>query len=204
MSLNTRMQYALFLKQLQHLSHWQLTTIATAVTERSWPNYALFAELTDFGQLSDVRHCLNMLWDNVAGLQPSKNFERLLEKLDCNTPDANDFDMIGAQLALDTIVSMHCAINCAMEPSNGEVASAMTLSLSTIGKFIKYSEAPDLKGTELNQYILQHELYNAQMDFMESLIQQVSQEGQQSKEFARRLQKLSANEGVSQLGISLN
>ncbi|OED41386.1 hypothetical protein ACH42_14045 [Endozoicomonas sp. (ex Bugula neritina AB1)] len=202
-TLNTRMQYALFLKQLQHLKPWQLTTIATSITERSWPNYTLFAELTEFGELADVRHCLNMLWDNAAGLQHSKNFERLLERLDLNTPDLNDFDMIGAQLALDVIVSMNCAIHCAMEASDSEVASIMTLSLSTIGKFVKYSEAPELKGTELTQYIEQHELYTVQMDFIEELIRAVSLKNKQDKDFVRSLQKLATNNGVSQLGISL-
>ena len=183
------MQYALFLKQLQNLKPWHLTTIATAITERSWPNYALFAELAEFGEPADVHHCLNMLWDNAAGLQHSKNFERLLEKLDENTPDLDDFDMIGAQLALDVIVSMNCAVNCAMEASDSEVASIMTLSLSTIGKFIKYSEAPDLKGTELSQYIEQHELYNVQMDFIDELVQLVRYEEKQNKEFTRSLRK---------------
>ena len=198
------MQYALFLKQLQNLKPWQLTAIATAVTERTWPSFALFSEVTEFGQPNDVRHCLNMLWDNVAGLQHSKNFERLLEKLDANTPDLDDFDMVGAQLALDVIVSMNCTINCAMEASDSEVASVMTLSLSSIGKFVKYSEATDLKGTELTQYIEQHELYSVQTEFLNELVKLVSAEERQSKVFARSLQKMAANNGVSQLGIGID
>ncbi len=204
MTLNTRLQYALFLKQIQNLKPWQLTTIATAITERAWPNFALFAEMTEFGEPAEVWHCLNMLWDNAAGLQHAKNFERLLERLDANTPDLNEFDMIGAQIALDVIVSLNCSVHCAMDTSDAEVASVMTLSLSTIGKFIKYSEADELKGTELTQYIEQHELYQMQMDFIEELVKTVRAQNRQTKEFARSLRQLAANDGISQLGISLD
>ena len=122
--MNTRKQYAFFLKQIQSLKPWQMTALASAICERAWPNYALFADITEFGTPADVRHCLNMIWDNAAGLQSAKNFERLLEKLDANTPELDDFDMFGVHPALDFIVSLNCAVNCAMaiEPQDAEVA----------------------------------------------------------------------------------
>ena len=204
--MNTRKQYAFFLKQIQSLKPWQMTALASSICERAWPNYALFADITEFGIPSDVRHCLNMLWDNAAGLQSAKNFERLLEKLDDNTPELDDFDMFGVHPAMDFIVSLNCAVNCAMaiEPQDAEVASLLTLSLSTIGKFIKYAEAPELKGTELTQYIEQHELYMIQMDFIEGLMQEVSDLPKQNKNAVRELKNLAANEGISHLGISID
>ena len=202
--MNTRKLYAQYSRQIELLSPWQLTTLATAVTERAWPNFALFAELAEFGQPDDVRHCLNMLWDFTAGLQSSKNFERLLERLDENTPIPEDFDMFGVQPALDFSVSLNCAINCAMKASIDEAASALTVSLSTIGKFIKYTEAAELKGTELTQYIEEHELFEIQLRFIHELISMVSQQKKPSKEFTKELRLLSANDGVSQLGISLD
>lgn len=203
--LNTHKQYAFFLKQTQSLKPWQMTALASAICERAWPNYALFADIAQFGTPADVRHCLNMLWDNASGLQSTKNFERLLEKLDANTPELDDFDMFGVHPALDFIVSLNCAVNCAMaiEPQDAEVASLLTLSLSTIGKFIKYVEAPELKGTELTQYIEQHELYIIQMAFIEELIGEIKSLPKQNKDVVREIKKLAANEGISHLGISL-
>lgn len=203
--MNTRKQYALFLKQIHSLKPWQMTTLATAICERAWPNYALFAEIAQFGAPGEVRHCLNMLWDNAAGLQSAKNFERLLEKLDNNTPELDDFNMFGVHLAQDFIVGLNCSINCAMaiDPPETEVASVLTLSLSTIGKFIKYAEAPDLKGIELTQYIEQHELYALQVAFINELINDLKKDPKQNKEFTRELRQVAANEGISQLGISM-
>ncbi|MFK0573513.1 DUF416 family protein [Endozoicomonas sp.] len=202
--MNTRKLYAQYHRQIESLAPWQLTALATAATERAWPNFALFAELTEFGDPAEVRHCLTMLWDYTAGLQSSKNFERLLERLDENTPAIEDFDMFGVQPALDFTVGLHCTIHCAMKASVDETASALTLSLNTIGKFIKYTEVPDLNGTELTQYIEEHELFEIQLSFIAELINMISQQKNPSKEFTRKLSIFSANDGISQLGISLD
>ena len=204
--LNTHKQYSQFIKQIQSLKPWQMTTLASAICERAWPNYALFADITGFGTATDVRHCLNMVWDNAAGLQSAKNFERLLEKLDVNTPELDEFDMFGVHPALDFIVSLNCAVSCAMamEPQETDVANVLTLSLSTIGKFIKYAEAPELKGTELTQYIEQHELNIVQLEFIEELIQKIRKLPRQNKDIVRELKTLAANDGISHLGISMD
>lgn len=204
-TLNTHKQYALFLKQINSLKPWHLTALTAAVSERALPNFLLFSEITEFGDPSEVRHTLNMLWDNVAGLQSAKNFERLFEKLDDNTPELDDFDMFGVHPALDVIVGLNCCVNCAMqnEAPEAEAASALTLSLSTIGKFIKYIEASELNGVQLTQYIEQHGLYTSQLEFIDSLIALLKKTPKQNKDFARSLQKEAANEGISQLGISL-
>ncbi len=202
--MNTQQLYTHYFRQIEHLAPWQLTALATAVTQRGWPNFALFVELTEFGDLDAVSHCLTMLWDCSAGLQSAKNFERLLERLDENTPVPEDFDMFGVQPALDFAVGLHCAINCAMKASVDEVASALTVSFSTINKLIKYTERHGLKGTELIQYIAGHELYQVHQQFVAELITMVSQQQKQGREFIRELQQFSANDGISQLGISLH
>ncbi|KEQ19597.1 DUF416 family protein [Endozoicomonas numazuensis] len=201
--MNTHKQYAQFLRQLDKLPAWKLTAVTTSVCERSWPNFALFAELAEFGQPEDARHCMNMLWDNVAGHQSAKNFERLLEKLEPNVPDLDELDMFGAIPAHDAVVSMICAVNCAMEPDAGEAASALTLSLSTIGKFIKYTEAEELKGTELQQYVEQHELYQQQIAFIQEVLDQISR-CKQSPDTMKQIRTLAKNEGISHIGIGLD
>lgn len=202
--MNTRKLYSQFYQQLNTLSPWQLTAIASAATERAWPNFALFCELVEFGEANELHHCLNMLWDFIAGLQSSKNFERLLERLDDNSPSPDNYDVFGVQPALDFTVGLHCAILCAIKASADEAASALTVSLSSIGKFIKYAEAEELNGTELSQYIENHELYQVHLDFIDELIVLVTDQTKPSKEFSRELRGFAANEGVSQLGISLN
>ncbi|AMO55453.1 hypothetical protein GZ77_10115 [Endozoicomonas montiporae] len=202
--MNTHKQYALFRDRIDSFTDWKLTAAATAVSERAWPNFALFSELAEYGDSPTVRHCLNMLWDNIAGHQSSKNFERLLEKIDDNTPNPDDFDMFGVQPALDAIVSINCAINCAMTPSHDEAASALTLSLSTIGKFIRYAEVPDLNGTELAQYIEEHDLYKQHMGFLDNMLDILKTQKKQNPDFMKEVRAMAQNDGISQLGISLD
>ncbi|WP_373691423.1 DUF416 family protein [Endozoicomonas sp. YOMI1] len=65
-------------------------------------------------------------------------------------------------------------------------------------------EAQELKETELTQYIEEHELFEVQRRFISELTRMVCQQKKPSKEFTRELRLLPANDGVSQLGISLD
>ena len=203
-SLNYRRLYIQTLQRIDGLAPWQLATLATAVTERAWPNFALFCQITEYGQPDELRHALNMVWDYCSGLQSSKNFERYLELLDENTPSTDDFEMFGVEPALDFTTGLHCTLLCAMKSSPEETASALTVSLTTIGKLIEYTEADTLEGIELNDYIEQHELYQAQEAFIDYLIETMLQKPKQAKEFVREMKAVAMNNGVSQLGISVD
>ncbi len=188
---------------LENMKPWQQVAFATAIAERALPNYALFADLAGFGDPKVLRHCLNLLWDHVAGRQSAKNFENLLEKLEPEMPDVDAYEMYGVYPALDAAVAICAAVNCALNPTATETFSAAKLAHTSIGKLIKYSEAPELKGTELFQYINEHPLSAMQNEFEAELIEQL-QRGKQNIELVRALRTLAQNEGVSHLGISLD
>ena len=189
-------------RKLHNFRPWQQTAFATAMAQRSLPNFGLFAEVTGFGDLDELKHCLNMLWDHSAGLQSAKNFERLLERLEQQTPDIDDFDMYGVYPALDAIVSLTTAVHCAMQPSAEEALSNGRLSLSTIGRLLGQTEAQELRGTELSQYIDQHPLTLQHLDFIDEVCELLAQ-GKPNQETRKKLRELALNSGVSELGISM-
>ena len=182
---------------------WQITAFVTATAQRSLPNYALFSEVTGFGDVSELTHSLNMLWDFIAGQQSAKNFETLLERLEEQTPDVEQFDMYGVYPALDAIVALTTAVHCAIEPSLDDALSNATLSLSTIYRFLSHVEVTDLKGVELNQYIEQHPLTLQQLDFLEEVVSLIDR-GKPNAELKKALRLLASNEGISELGISID
>ncbi len=182
---------------------WQITAFVTATAQRSLPNYALFSEVTGFGDISELTHSLNMLWDFIAGQQSAKNFETLLERLEEQTPDVEQFDMYGVYPALDAIVALTTAVHCAIEPSLDDALSNATLSLSTIYRFLSHVEVTDLKGVELNQYIEQHPLTLQQLDFLEEVVSLIDR-GKPNAELKKALRLLASNEGISELGISID
>ena len=189
-------------KAIQTFKPWQLTAFCTAMAQRSFPNYGLFSEVTEFGDNAELIHSLNMLWDHVAGQQSSKNFERLLERLEEQTPDIEQFDMYGVYPALDAIVSLTTAVHCSMEPSIDDAFSNARLSLATIGKFLAQAEAPGLKGVELNQYIDQHPLTLQHLDFIDEVTALLSK-SKPNQDMKKALRQLATNDGISELGISL-
>lgn len=190
--------------QLKALKPWQQAAFAIAMAERGWPNFALFADIAEFGEPEEVRHCLNMLWDYVAGQQSTKNFERLLERLEEQTPDVEQYDMYGVYPALDAVVTITTAVQCAMQPTLEEAASTGALSLATIGRFIRFREAGELSGTELAQYIEEHELYEAQQAFISEVISCLETSPTQKPELKKTLKLLAANDNTSHLGINLD
>ncbi len=189
-------------RKLHKFQPWKQTAFATAMAQRSLSNFGLFSEVTGFGDVSELKHCLNMLWDHIAGQQSAKNFERLLERLEEQTPNIDDFDMYGVYPALDAIVSLTTAVHCAMQPSSEEAVSNGRLSLSTIGKFLGHMEAADLKGTELSQYVDQHPLMLQHLDFIDEVCQ-ILGKAKPNPELKKQLRALACNDNISELGISL-
>ena len=194
-------------KTLKTMKPWQSTAFATAMAQRSLPNYVLFAEVTGFGDVSELNHCLNMLWDYAAGQQSSKNFERLLERLDEQTPDVNQFAMYGVYPALDMITALTTAIQSAMDPHEDDAYSNARLSLATISQFITEVETTDKDGSERDDKALallieQHPLIQHQLDFIEAAIE-LLQHAKPNKTMKTSLRELAMNDGVSELGISL-
>ncbi|CAM3663646.1 YjaG family protein [Parendozoicomonas haliclonae] len=189
-------------KALADFKPWQLTAFCTATAQRSLPNYALFSDVTEFGDTAELTHTLNMLWDFIAGQQSAKNFERLLERLEEQTPDVQQFDMYGVYPALDAIVALTTAVHCAMEPSVDDATCNAKLTLSTIGRFISQIEVPELNGVELHQYIDEHPLMLQHLDFLDEAIRLLST-GKPNAELKKALRTLAINDGTSELGISL-
>ncbi len=184
------------------LKPWQRTAFATAMAQRSLPNYALFSEMTGFGDTTELSHCLNMLWDCAAGQQSPKNFERLLERLEEQTPNVSQFDMYGVYPALNVITAITTAIYSTMDPTEEDAWSNAQLSLSTISQFLAEIVAPELEGKELSLFIKEHPLNLQQLDFMgEAIALLVS--AKPNKEMKTALRQLAMNDNVSELGIDM-
>ena len=190
-------------KHLESLKPWQQAAFCVAQAERTWPNFALFSELSDFGEAADIRNCLDRLWEFVAGQRSAKQLERLHEKLDPNMPDPEAFDVYGVHPALDMIVGLTSALSCSITPDFDETMSSALLVQSTVGKFIKFSEVPDLKGTELNQYIHDHPLSVEQDAFFEELFELFKQFPNPKPAVAKNIRRLAQNETTSNIGITL-
>lgn len=190
-----------FLSQLNPLTHPQQICFAAAIITRSMPNYQLFLELTQSGDTQLFRQALNLLWDFASGQQNQAALEKWLPQVEQHIPDREAFDMYGVHPATDAILSLSMAMHCALSPSTEEVDGIAQLALKTIGQFLKYSEATELKGIELQQYIEQHPLYLQQLDFYDELLATLTK-AKLTSPLIKEIRNLSRNDDISHLGVS--
>jgi len=190
-------------RELETFEPWQLTAFSAALTERMFPNFALFARLVGFGDPARMRLLLDGVWDSLAGTGAKVNFDVQLDQVEANMPDLDEYDMYGALPALDAIVALNATINCLLEKDRSEAATVGQLSRESVATFIEVTESDDeLSDEDLVRLINTHELMQAEDSFREEVIERLQSHRQPTAAFVRELRELARNEGVSNIGIS--
>ncbi len=189
-------------KQLYDLQDWQLVAFCAAVTERMFPNFALFSRLVEFGDAQQLRQILNGVWDYLANSGARMNFEVQLDKVEANMPDLKEFDMYGAYPALDAVVAIYSTLNSVLSADAAEAANVANLSRECVAAYIEVSDGDDqMSDEELVKLINTHEMMEQEEAFQAEVLAQL-QQGRQSASLIRELRRLAENEGVSNIGIS--
>ncbi|MBN0985784.1 YjaG family protein [Amphritea pacifica] len=189
-------------KELKVLDGWQLSAFSVALTERMFPNFALFSTLLEFGDRDQVRSILDGVWNKLGNTGAKMNFEVQQANVEANTPDLDEFDMYGASPALDAMVALYSTINCLLEPNRTEAASVGNLSLECVATFIEVTADADMSDEELLVYISHHEMMQQEESFQEEVINRLAAMKSASASAIQELKLLAANEGVSNIGVS--
>ncbi|WP_417225897.1 YjaG family protein [Amphritea sp.] len=188
--------------ELKALDGWQLSAFSVAVTERMFPNFALFSTLLDFGDRHQVRSILDGVWNKLGNTGAAMNFEVQQSNVEANMPDLDVFDMYGASPALDAMVALYSTINCLLEPNRTEAANVGNLSLECVATFIEVTADADMSDEELLRYISHHDMMLQEESFQEDVINRLSAAKNANAGLISELKKLAANDGVSNIGVS--
>lgn len=190
-------------KQLRNSAKWQLALFSAALSERMFPNYGLFAELTGAGDRDQMRKILNGVWENLSGQGAKMNLEVQLDHVDANIPNLDEFDMYGAMPAYDAAVALYSTLVCAIEGDPAEAVGIANLSRECVAKFIEVTEADEeMSEEDLLRFISVHDLMVAEYDFQNDLLEQIGAARQPTPALIKTLKKLAENEGYSNIGIS--
>lgn len=189
-------------KELKVLEGWQLSAFSVAVTERMFPNFALFSSLLEFGDRDQVRGILDGIWSKLSNTGAKMNFEVQQVNIEENMPDLEEFDMYGASPALDSMVAMYSTINCLLEPNRSEATNVGNLSLECVATFIEVTADADMSDEELLRYISNHDLMLQEESFQEEVIARLSGMKNATVATISDLKQLAANDGVSNIGVS--
>lgn len=186
-------------QQVRELAGWHAIAFCATLLERMVPNYQLFCELNDFGEPTQFRNSLNVIWEYLANSKSKINFSVQLEKIESAMPDANDFDQFGVFPAIDAGIALSSTIQLilAEEPQGAVIVSK--LSQGGVEAFIEASEGNDLTGPELKE----HPLMQWEISFQQELLVKLDKV-KVGKASATQLREYAVEEGVSNIGIELS
>ncbi len=200
------MNEALLLEQqLQEFDQPKLIAYCTAVAQRQFPNFALFSAIVEFGDAKKMANLLDGLWQSLAPGGAQMNFALQLTKVEDNMPDLEKFDMYGAAPALDAITCLHAAVSCAIQAEYEEAVTIGLVSRETVASFVEMSEGDDqMSDAEIMRLISSHQLMEQEDDFQAAVIEQLQNAKSVNQELLVSLKELANNQGVSNIGISID
>ncbi|MGK0440790.1 MAG: hypothetical protein ACJA0N_000585 [Pseudohongiellaceae bacterium] len=123
---------------------WQDISLCCALIERQLPNYALFSQISHFGDSQILRNGLEVVWASCAGHEQHVNFEKQLEKLEVITPELNNFDNFGVRPAVDCCVSLSMLFEVCADMQELDVATFTAVYLSTIQAYLELVENSEI------------------------------------------------------------
>ncbi|MCV6590719.1 MAG: YjaG family protein [Marinobacterium sp.] len=192
-------------RQLASLKDWQLCAFCTALSERMYPNFALFSGLVEFGDSRKLRTVLDGLWDRLGNTGSKMNFEVQLGHIEANLPDLEEYSMYGAMPARDAVLALVQTLECMLTADEELASEVASLSRECVATFIEFSEADDqLSDEELIRLINTHELMEIEEGFQQNVLDQLKAHKQPSKALMQSLRTLAANDGVSSIGVSID
>ena len=187
-------------KEFYDLNDWQLAALCAALSERMFPNFALFARLMEFGDVQQVRRILDGVWDYLGNSGAKMNFEVQLDNVEANMPNLDEYDMYGASPALDAVVALCSTLNTVIASDPGEVINVANMSRESVATFIEMTADDQISDEELVRYINTHELMQQEDDF-QAVILEILQDDISRTEALSELRELAHNDGYSNLGI---
>jgi len=189
---------------LRRLQPWQQLAFTTALAERAAGNYLLFSEATGFGEREEYQKLLALLWEAQLAKAAKINWSVQQAKLPDLQPDPADFEVYGVYPALDAIMALELAVEEALKHDEESSIRASRLSRSTVRQYLEMQAPDDLDDQALSQWVRDQDLMEDEQAFQDELLTQVTAQFQPHASLLKEIKQLAKNQGVSNLGISLD
>jgi hypothetical protein len=192
-----------FLKAVSQLQGWRECAFLLALAERSFPNYALFAEAVDLKTGGKMHQMLDLAWGMLQEDVAEAAIPPLLAKLEVLSPDVDAYDAYGVYPAFDFCQLLEQALLNRLNPSKHRATDASQLATGTVMSFIELSEGEGLEEYELVRLLDAHPLMKEDKTFQRDLVLALKRQRAPIDQFIADIREDAANDGVSNLGISL-
>ena len=193
-----------FQKAVAQLQGWRECAFLLALAERSFPNYALFADAVGLKTGAKMRQLLDLGWDMLQKDVSEAAIPQLLSKLEALAPNVDDYDVYGVYPAFDFCQLLEQALLNRLNPDKHRASDASRLATSTVMNFVEMSEGEGLDDDELVRLLDHHPLMKEDKLFQRDLVLALKRQRAPTEEFVRELRATAANQGVSNLGVALD
>lgn len=190
-----------FKSRLRQLSRRQQLAFMAALCERLMPNYALYVQMTGQGDTQGLRVILDLVWEALQVREARIDFARQAEKLAELEPPSED-DSFGARRATETAVALSAILDALQGDAPEAPLEVSQVSRNGVQSFIEMTEGSDDDDAERNAARLRdHPLMDEEHGFQAMVLEEVG--ASLDREAFKALRHLGHNEGISNLGLSL-
>ncbi|HLV77384.1 MAG TPA: YjaG family protein [Marinobacter sp.] len=193
-----------FLKAVSQLQGWRECAFLLTLAERAFPNYALFAEAVGLKSGAKMRQLLDLAWDSLQQDNTEAAIPQLLSKLEALSPSVDDYDAYGVYPAFDFCQLLEQALLNRLNPGKHRATDASRLATATVMQFVEMSEGEGLDDDELVRLLEQHPLMKEDKLFQRNTVLSLKRRRVPDEDYVAELRAGAANDGVSNLGISLD
>jgi uncharacterized protein YjaG (DUF416 family) len=196
-----------FLRTLQSLSGWRERAFILALAERASPNAALYFENLDTSDLEksiELNSLFDKMWQHLI-FEPNEDaiIECLDEVVELRML-ADDSESYGALPTADCLEIVEQALLSGVNEEKKRASDASQLSIETVTQFIEFSEGEGLDENSLVRLFDKHPLIEREFSFQAELNDLLRAATHPGAEVIQEFRELAQDEGLSNIGISLN
>ncbi len=189
-----------FYSILGKMSPWKQSLFALVLAVRQYPNFALWCEVNERkdGKIAFNR-AADLLWKFHSDKFNDINLESVLDDLEPFLLDDKKEELsVGDLYSLDASISISAAIYAIILHEGNEAEMASMASVSGVSRLLEQQEDREFSDEELRETPQIDAEVNFQVELMELL-----DKSKRSPELTSKLKKLAFNDGVSNIGFSL-
>ncbi len=185
-----------FFTRIKELSFEQQLVFANVLSERMLPNYQLFSESTEFGNVKVLSTIVDLIWQKLAKQSVKLNLEVQQNKLLDETPELADYESFGVVAAIDCAMSINTMIVAMEQKMDEDLINISKLSSSTVASYISAVE-----GDISDEDTFSHEMMLEEKELQEYLLGRIEENPKLTPPFLKELRAEFNNFGVSNIGI---
>lgn len=193
-----------FLKAVSQLQGWRECAFLLTLAERAFPNYALFADAVGMKSGGKMRQLLDLAWVMLQKDASEAAIPQLLSKLETLSPNVDEYDAYGVYPAFDFCQLLEQALLNRLNPNKHRATEASQLATKTVMDFVEMSEGEGMDDDELIRMFEHHPLLKEDKLFQRDTVLALKRQRTPREDFIAELKAEAANDGVSNLGISLD